>query len=520
MIIAVAVSKLVDPKDKIMNFGSEEMEKEYVQRMLALVDCRDVVGNIDTMKKPPAPEDIPMAEKVMELPSSNIRAPRKTRPTEHSKIIAIEEVEDEEDGDQDDDEDLVPFQKPDDDPSDSDEDPTLVNRPKPSAPVYIIDLIKQLQKDDQPEMVEMALRVGPDLIRRKANFGTELAENVQVVASSLLNLKEGVQDDDLRDLRLGSLVACTVSKPAIIGPWLASMYFEGDFSLEQRATILTTFGLSARELSGHKGDDEHSDETVFPSKRLPGHLAAIYAPSNAIAREIEHSTLQPLALAAADKLSGPDVLKVRTFSSRLEVQRKKEEKQKERSRRIPKELHRLLTEHFYLPLCCRMSLLLSSNVNFGRSSMFEANVVRLFIQTLTIILHCLGPNAVQLEGVTRETLDLLMSLHNIPMLGYDPVVLPALLQLLLTTLDLNVAAGRSAEERLVTDFGNTLAELISWAGGIEENRVSIPIVEEGEEGMGMPWTVILAGIQVKWHEVGRKFQGRMMGLMGVDLDEG
>jgi telomere length regulation protein len=90
------------------------------------------------------------------------------------------------------------------------------------------------------------------------------------------------------------------------------------------------------------------------------------------------------------------------------------------------------------------------------------------------------------------------------------------LQLLLTVLDLNVEAGSTAEERLVTDFGPMLSELTSWLSGLGKT-VTVPEVED-EIGT-MPWPVLVAGIQVKWHEVGRKFQGRMLGLMaGTDFD--
>jgi hypothetical protein len=60
------------------------------------------------------------------------------------------------------------------------------------------------------------------------------------------------------------------------------------------------------------------------------------------------------------------------------------------------------------------------------------------------------------------------------------------------------------------------AELVAWAGNLG-NVVNVP--DTGREDGGLPWTVLLAGIQVKWHEVGRKFQGRMLGLVGADLDE-
>ena len=69
----------------------------------------------------------------------------------------------------------------------------------------------------------------------------------------------------------------------------------------------------------------------------------------------------------------------------------------------------------------------------------------------------------------------------------------------------------------MTEFGNMIAELVAWAGNLG-NVVNVPEMGQGEMGMGMPWTVLVAGVQVKWHEVGRKFQGRMVGLAGADLD--
>jgi telomere length regulation protein len=519
MLVAVAVSKLTDGADKAMNFGTDEVDSDFAKSKLLLTQVHDEVGNIDDLKKPIKPPDVQL-ENATEPPRSSkkIARPVKTKPAT-SKIIAIEEISSSSELE----DDLRPFAKPDSDASDSEEDPTLVNRSKPSAPVYITTLLTQLNVSDKPEVTELALRTAPDLIRRKADFGTELSENVQAVASSLINLKDGMHEPDLQNLRLQSLIACLVTSPRIIAPWLCSTYFDGDFSLTQRATLLTVLGLGARELSGHKPDSSPPSD-LFPSKRLPPHLASIYTPLSNASNQLTHSTLQPLALAAADKLTGPDVLKVRTFSSRLEVQRRTAEKNAERTKRIPKDLHVLLSTSFYLPLCLRMNLLLTSFSNGLRSTLFEPNIVRLFLQTLTVILHCLGPNSMQLNDVTRETLGLLGTLHNTVTLAYDPVVLPAMCQLLLTTLDLNISAGTVAEERLVTEFGPALAELVRWTGDLADGRgkVSVPVAADGEgeavDGTGLPWTLLVAGIQVKWGEVGRKFQGRMMGLVGGEME--
>ena len=497
-----------------MRFDLDEMTNDDTKSWLGMTNIDDRVGSVEDLKKgsalarvkPVAPSSKAKEQKNHALAAGPAR--------EMSKVISIEEV----DTDEESEDDLVPYQKPDEDPEDSDDDPTIINRSKPTAPVYIVELVKALQINDKPETVELALKTAPDLIRRKAGFGTELAENIDSLASALINLQESMSREEAQQLRLRSLIACVVAVPARMGPWLASMYFEGDVSLAQRATLLTTVGLGARKLAGYDDAPElkQDKQASFPSQKLPAKLSAMYARVNNLAEQIEHATLQPMALAAADKVSGPDILKVRTFSSRLDVEKKTAQKAKQRQTRIPKDIHKLLTESLFLPICCRMSLLLGSRPNTNTTTLFEPHILRLFLQTLTILFTTLGPHALQLPIVTRETLILLTNLHVINTLSTDAAVLPALLQLLLTTLDLNVSAGTVGEEKLVTEFGETISELVAWAGNLS-NVIAIPAIEKSE-GMGIAWTVLVAGIQVKWHEVGRKFQGRMIGLTGSELD--
>ena len=512
MIIGVALSRLVDEPGKVMDFGVEDMENDESRAWLDLVRVHDKIGSIDYLQDQYRDEQMPIKPTA---PETHMKpATPKRKPPSTSKIISIEEVENSEPENDEDEDDLVPYQKPDDDPSDSEEDSTLIDRSKPTAPVYILDLIKGLNENDKPDVVYLALETAPSLIRRKTGFGAELSETIDRLASSLLNLSEGMSKPSPQRHRLQALIACVVALPERMAPWLASMYFEGDFSLVQRATLLTTIGLSARELAGHTDDPALTPpQDAFPSKRLPEKFAAIYAPLDSITSSLSRATLQPMALSAADTLSGPNALKVRTFSSRLEVSRKAAQKSKDRSTRIPKHLHKILAESFYLPLCTRMSLLLSTRPQFQRSTLFEPHICKLFLQTLSILLNTLGPHAAQLHTITRETLLLLTHFHNTP-LSHDPAILPPTLQLLLSVLDLNIAAGGVAEERLVTDFGPTIAELMAWIAGLQER--SIPALEG--EGMGMPWNVIAAGCQVKWQEIGRKFQGRMLGLVGGEFD--
>lgn len=535
MIVAVAVSKVVDRPDKVINFEVEEMESEEAQRWFDLVQVQDKLGILKhlqqttdkSVKKRPSRGDsnIPPRKRVSNQPTPQT-----------AKIIAIEELSDSEEdtpkpAEVEDDE-LRPYALPDSDPSDSDDDPTLVNRNKPTAPVYITSLIKQLHANDDIPAMELALKTAPSLIRRKANFGDELSQNILPLASSLLNLQEITSRGDTQKQQIDAFIACLVSKPQVMGPWIANTYFEGDFSLVTRSALLTAVALGARELAGINDDVEGSaagekpNEPLFPSKRLPSSLEQTYTslspPIDDISRTLSYNTLQPMALEAADKMTGPNILKVRTFSSRMEVAAKTAAKLDARAKRIPKELHKILAESLYLPLCSRLTLLLSSlssSPYLAKSTLLHPSLLKLSLQTLIVIIATIGPNALQLPTLTRESLLLLTALHTIPSLAHDATILPPTLHLLLTLLDLNVEAGTTAEERLVTDFGPMIAELTAWAASLGDG-VSIPEVHDDPGlGMAMPWPVLVAGIQVKWQEVGRKFQGRMLGLMaGADFD--
>lgn len=160
----------------------------------------------------------------------------------------------------------------------------------------------------------------------------------------------------------------------MLGPWAANRLFNVDFSQSQRSSLLVAIGLSARELAGFRDEDreamnlpEPSTDTSFPSKRLPEKLEAEYSstssntPIEAISSNMSHKILQPLALNAADSLSGPNALKVRTFSSRMEVEKKREARELERKKKtLGKDLHKTLFKAFFSPLTGEFGLMTHS----------------------------------------------------------------------------------------------------------------------------------------------------------------
>jgi telomere length regulation protein len=530
MIVGVAISRLVDEPGKVMDFGAEEMDSEEGKAWLGLVDINDKIGKIEDLHKDKG--TIQSATK----PAAPSRKTKTTPPQPPaSKIISITELLSSDSSDPPSPS-LRPYPKPDSDPSDSDSDPTLLIRSKPTAPVYINSLITAISSTD-PSTVSLALHTAAPLIRRKATFGSELSSSLDTLASTLLNLSENMSKSLPQNQRLQALIALVIAEPARTGPWLSAMYFEGDLSLVQRATLLTAIGLGCRELAGFTDTDANTDTNtntanttpIFPSKKLPPTLSAIYTPLTNISNSLSHSTLQPLAhAAAASTISGPvataTILQTRTISSRLTKARSTPQPTATRSTPIPKNLHHLLTTSFFLPLLTRLSHLIT-NPHSRNSTLLTPHPLSLTLQTLLLLLHTLGPNAVSLPLTTRETLSLLLLLHNHP-ISLDPTVLPPLLSLLLCLLDLNTQSP-TAEERLVSDFGAQISELISWISGLQnQSSHNIPTLDGTGTGTGnnnsdrktTPWPAIAAGCQVKWQEVGRKFQGRMLGLRGGELD--
>jgi len=194
------------------------------------------------------------------------------------------------------------------------------------------------------------------LIRRKASFGTEVSENVEELATLLVGLSDKFELENFQELRLQGMIAVLVAQPLQLGQWFSRTFFEGDYSLAQRASILTTLGMGARELAGFKDQDaaltgaKTTSENNFPSKMLLDKLhkayTAVASPVDRTVKDLEKLMIQPMAVEAADKLTGPNALKVRTFSSRMEVEKK-------RKKAVPNELAKLVAEAFFFPLTGR-----------------------------------------------------------------------------------------------------------------------------------------------------------------------
>ncbi|USP77039.1 DNA replication checkpoint protein tel2 [Curvularia clavata] len=490
--VGVAISKMVDKPELQLKFELEGAEAEEASWYQRLTEVNDKVGSLKDLKsqqnstasvKKPQPKSKPTPKPTNLSGITEIQGPR--------VIEVMSESED-------DDADLMMYEKPDSDPEDDTDDPTAINRNKPTAPVYIRDLIAGLRDQENYDRHELALATAASLIRRKANFGTEVTDHLEDLATILTGLQDNSELEWFAQQRQQALIAVLLAKPAQMAQWFARSFFSGDYSLQQRIAMLTTLGIGARELAGMK--DISTDELVppkpnFPSKRLPPHLHQIYAeedsgPSVArISSSMAREMLSPIASQAADQLSGPNILKVRTFSSRMEVEKK-------RHKPIPNALAQIVADNFFFPLTGRWWLQVRANSD---SIYASTHLLPPFLQTLSILLNASGPNTLALPQMTREYWDLLLSVRGLA--SKDKNILNAVLFGFLMLLETN-----ENKERLATEQGRELMETQAWVKMVFD---SLGAGSEEDEKV----RVLAAGVVVRCQEVVEKYQRRMAGIL-------
>jgi telomere length regulation protein len=166
------------------------------------------------------------------------------------------------------------------------------------------------------------------------------------------------------------MIALIVSQPLKMGRWFTAIFFDGDLSQVQRSAVLTALGLSSREVAGNGEDDARAlslpklQDTSFPSKRLSPALETMFlgseneSPIAKLTQKLSQASLQPLAANAADELTGPSALKVRTFSSRMEVEKKRQDRETQRQKGMAKDLNKVLAEGFFYPLQGRFEIMM------------------------------------------------------------------------------------------------------------------------------------------------------------------
>ncbi|KAL1383696.1 telomere length regulation protein-domain-containing protein [Phyllosticta capitalensis] len=481
MVAAMALSELIDKPDKRLKFEIEELESDEAQWYRQLVTTEDPIGNLEDLVVEKKTDEKPTTLSKKKSSTQKQRGPTKIEeaPKPAASGPRIVEILD-----SDEDDDLTPYAKPDSDPEDDSEDPTLVNRNKPTAPVYIRDLLAGLRENEDYDKHQLALSTAAGLIRRKTGFGKEVTDSLEELAFVLTNLKDQFNLDGFEEMRQQALIAVLVADPESMGPQFVQSFYTGDFSISQRAALLTAIGLGARELADFDDDKDNEGTnnrpgekkpSPFPSKKLPPALDRIYStttaaapgnktPIDAVSAQLKQTLISPLALSAADQLTGPAALKVRTFSSRMDVAK--------RRRVINNALAKVVAAGFFFPLTGGWWAYAKASP--GGGVLHSPPVLPLLLKTLAIVLHASGPATLSLPQMTAELLDVLLALRAAA--TADAAVCEAVLFALLAALEVNEDG-----EGLVREQARELLEMQEWVrmvfertpagGGDEEERV-------------------------------------------------
>lgn len=507
MAVGEALSSLVDKGDKRMDFKVEEMSTDEAKWYKSLVNVTDSVGSIEPLRG----GSVTKIPKNLEPKVS--QQPKKPTPMPTgSKIIAIDEIEDSDEEGSDDDG-LVPYAKPDSDAEDSDEDATLITRNKPTAPVYIRDLITYLRDTEDYDRQKLGLTTAASLIRRKANFGTEVSAHAEELATLLVGLQDKYEMENFQDMRIQGMIAVLVALPLKMGQWFSKTFFDGDYSISQRASILTTLGLGGRELGGLGAEDKDLTTmkslptvgTSLPSKKLPEHIHSYYAPASkpkplmatpisaldTLTTKLGKTMISPMATELSDKLNGPTILKMRTFSTRMAVEAK-------RKKPTTNALAQVVSQGFFFPLTGRFAVHLKALGSSSHNITFHPYLLSLFLKTLSLLLHASGPNTLSLPQMTSEFWDLCLGLRA--QSTGDVMVLEALLFAFLTILEVN-----GDKRSLVEGFGRQLLETQEWVEAVFERLGSVGSEEDERVRM------LAAGVLFRIRENVEKYQALLMG---------
>lgn len=527
MIVGEALSGMVLGDDKKLNFHMEETTSEEALWLKGLTKVSDDIGSVDVLasRTNQTPPDAEVRARPPQKPKPTVA---KSPPARKAKAI-IQVVDSDED--MDDDDDIVPLKKPDDGDEESDEDPETVRRDRPKAPVYIRNLIAYLRDTENYDRQKLALTTAPVLIRRKANFGTEVQEHAEELATLLVGIQDKFGIENFYELKVQGMIAIVVARPQKMGPWFAKTFFDGDFSAAQRSSVLTVLGLSARELAGLSASEYAQATTAFPSQALPDRMQKLYVEDNAasggglggsssalkalppnaldtISKSLTSEFMAPIAANAADAATGPDALKLSTFTARLEQQKSStavsKSRIKPRLRAIPNTTAQVIATSFFFPLTARFQSAVHATAGRARGIVFQPFLLSFYVKTLALLLHAAGPTTLAFPDMTSEFWSLLLGssvrAHAVGDLGVTHAVLFALL----TILEVNEDRMRDVCQTMARE----VVETQEWAA-----QVFHGLRGDGAGGEEADAKALAAGVLVRIQEGMDKYRMLLMGDM-------
>ncbi|KAK4051053.1 telomere binding protein [Microbotryomycetes sp. JL201] len=342
---------------------------------------------------------------------------------------------------------------------------TTRKRGRLRPPVYIPELTAYLkgqdpeggkeEADGEAERIELGLSEGESLIRRKADWGGEVAENAVDLTFTVMGMQDQFEVERFEDKRLGLLTSLVWAAPTQTVPAIIEQYFHNNYSITQRNTMLSALALGARELAGLPMPLSITNaltgeaESAFPSKQLPDAMHRKLLGANGIDVIDRLSTdLTNVALSNArseaettlPEAAREKVIRVRRFGTA------KSPEHKRTHGRIT--YLAVATEYFIMPLVNRFWLYVkdatatSSAGNpytTGRinsvPTLLEPIVLSKFFSTVAVLVHA-SRHAPTFTTVTVPTvLSLLIMLKPSRVDEADDVVQTSQMELLLTVFE-------------------------------------------------------------------------------------
>ncbi len=460
MIIAEEITSIANENDNKLSFDIEEQVKVFKASMAAPLDNLDSLSDWRSIL-----DESSNSKNLFTLPVVKER---------NISPIASESILNADSDDSDDEFQSYAFLENDDE--DSDDDPTIARKLKPKVPSYIRDLLSYLMSDDF-DQVELALINGPELIRKKSNFGTEVSFYAQQLTSSIIGLEDKFDIENFNEYKLDWLKSLVYSSPKETIPHIINAFFHNDYSLQQRMIVLSGLTLGIRVLRGFSDNNNTENEyqnheavSEFASKLLPAHIHKRFITYNTTHKQIGMNEVNAISLSLQrqtlkdtikdarddDALSGPKILRV---SRNLELRHQNQQKHQLEPQKRTHFLFKNVSTLIFYPMITGWWAS-GGALNIGK---YSTVLMAHFINTLAIILHASYPSCLELRDMSGELIRIVLSLKSLSFTeegedggSTEPIILDSLLTSILVILDI------MDSQFIIQTWPHELIELQSW----------------------------------------------------------
>ncbi|QHS73410.1 Tel2p [Saccharomyces paradoxus] len=136
--------------------------------------------------------------------------------------------------------------------------------------VFLKDLMREYEQTGESRKAQLIplLKQTVKLVRQKADFPLEVGYYAQGILSSIACLNNELDESLFEQWRINALVSILVVLPEKVSSAI-NVLFNSELSLQQRMSLLSALGLSARELRGFDDPIIVKPKFDFPTNRLP-----------------------------------------------------------------------------------------------------------------------------------------------------------------------------------------------------------------------------------------------------------